>query len=145
MYMNVLGLTKGAHHTYALGVDGKESISGTIVCIMDVRFKEGTSFTDAWTQILQASDTNDGIAYVVNVIKSSKQWAYVGKTLGAFKNRYPSGPTGGLEEVFKSYNPKDSMLECALYNASHPALIEGWCYQILAAKKYSVTNIQDPS
>jgi hypothetical protein len=126
-------------------LDGKDSITGEIVCIMDVRFKEGISFADAWGQILHASDSNDSLTYIINVIKSSKQLAYVGKTLGTFKTRYPNVPTtGGLAEVAKFYDPKD-ILECTLYNLSYPALGEGWCYQLIKAKKFNVTNIQDPS
>ncbi|PIT05402.1 hypothetical protein TSA1_35175 [Bradyrhizobium nitroreducens] len=143
MSINVLGLAKGESHKYELGMDGSANITGSIMCIMDERFKEGTSATDAWQKILDAGGKNDGITYIINVIKSGKQWAYVGKTLGTFKSRYTNGPTGGLLQVFKFYDPKD-ILDCTLYNVSHPALMEGWCYQVLAAKKYNVTNVQDP-
>ncbi len=58
MYMNVLGLTKGAHHTYALGVDGAEEYQQWNNRVHHgCEIQEGQASADAWAQILQASDT----------------------------------------------------------------------------------------
>jgi hypothetical protein len=144
MTINVLNLKVGTENKYAVSMNGNASIEGIAMCITDDRFPQGTSSHDAWEHILKLSGTNDAIVYVARVLKGSQQRAYVGKTLTTFSKRYPKGATGGLLKVFDFYDPKD-ILDCTLYNVSHPALVELWCYQILLDKKFSVTNIQDPS
>jgi hypothetical protein len=145
MSINVLNLKVGVKNKYAVSMNDKASIEGAAMCIIDERFKQGTSSHDAWDYILKASGTNDSIVYVASVLKGYQQQVYVGKTLGTFSNRYRKGATGGLLKVFDFYDPKGDILDCTLYNVSYPALVEGWCYQILMDKKISVTNIQDPS
>src|SRR5882724_11286598 len=105
MTINVLGLKTGEQYKYVLGLDNKPSITGIAVCILDWRFDQRTSYKDAWAKIINTGGTNDSITYVVSVVKSSQQSVYVGKTLGTFSKRYPTGPTGGLLKALSPYDP----------------------------------------
>jgi hypothetical protein len=146
MSINELGIkADGVKHDYVLGLVDKPSIMGKAECLLDGRFDRGTLFKDIWTKIINAGGINDSITYIVSVTKGNQQSVYVGKTLGTFAKRYAGGPTGGLQKALSNYDPGSCFLDCVLYNVSHPALVELWCYQILADKKINVTNIQDPS
>lgn len=145
--MNVLNVRKNKSVTYNLGLLRKEhhAIQGTLMCISDIRF-QGMSKIDIWNTILAQNSVNDSIIYIITVTRGSKQLTYVGKTLNTLKKRYPAGPTGGLKLVFDLFREgTDDMLDCVLYNASHPALVELWCYQILVNRRINLANYQDPS
>jgi hypothetical protein len=143
---NVLGLKSDrSEHDYTVRLGDRDSISGKIACVHDETYQHGVSYDAAWAKILTAGGDDDGIVYVVAVTTGGKKSVYVGKTLGTFSNRYKSGATGGLQKVVKLYDPTQIM-ECTLYNVSHPGIAEGWCYGILVKRKEAnLTNVMDPS
>lgn len=148
--MNILGIAKGTpQKTYSLGFTGAAaSIQGAFICICDQRY-QGKSNADVWADIVAQNGANDSITYVITATVGAKQLTYVGKTLNRMGGRYPAGPTGGLKLVFDLYNDgkASAMLDCTLYNVSHPALVELWCYQLLQTKvkPEQIANNQDPS
>lgn len=145
---NVLGLMYGANPSdYKLSVTmSSGGIQGKIVCIMDKIYVTGQQRNAIWNEIIQYNGNNDSICYIVTAVVGANRYAYVGKTLNTMGTRYPNGPSGGLALVFNTYeNQFNAFMECVLYNGSHPALIEGWCYQMLQDKGFTLMNVQDPS
>ena len=144
--MNVLNIKLNSTVGYNLRLDNSQfnSIQGLITCICNQRF-EGMTQADIWSRIREINDVNDSIIYIITATRGRDQITYVGKTLNTLHRRYPNGPTGGLKLVFDLYNKGGAMLDCVLYNASHPALVELWCYQILVDKGINLANRQDPS
>jgi hypothetical protein len=145
--LNVLGINAGQEKKYGLGWENAKqaSITGSVKCVLDENFPQGTSSDDAWKTIRAAGGVDDSITYIVGVAKGGHQYVYVGKTLGTFSKRYPNKAEGGLKIALDFYDPRQS-LTCVLYNVSHPALGEGWCYALLNEKdNTTVTNVHDPS
>ena len=132
---------------FTVGFENKSGgIEGTVEKIFDKQFDAGTSWKKNWNEILKGSAYNDGITYIVAAIIGSDILAYVGKTVHTLTKRYSGGVTGGLGLVFNSYEKNaQSILECTLYNASSPALVEGWCYQLLLNSGITLANKQDPN
>lgn len=145
MSNNILSAKAGSQLTYGLGFAGvQNSIQGALVCICDKRYN-GDAVVAIWNDLLHLNGANDSIVYVVTATRGSNQLTYVGKTLNKLGGRYPAGPLGGLKLVFDLYAQGSAMLDCSLYNCSHPALVELWCYQLLMDRKFKLANLMDPS
>ena len=144
--MNVLGLTKGQPQTFEAHVNNRRGgLQGKIQMVLDKSYTAKSS-ADIWDDVAESSANNDSITYICVAYSGSSALAYVGKTLNTMAKRYPKGPAGGLGLVFAFYeHGKYERIDWALYNNSHPALIEGWCYQLLVDQKIPLANQQDPS
>jgi hypothetical protein len=133
--------------TYHLGFSPTTGTTGSFVCICDKLYTNAWRFVDLWADIIKKNGTSDSLVYVMTATKGGAQKTYVGKTLNKLSGRYPApaGPVGGLKIVTDMFQGGGDSLACTLYNVSHPALVEGWCYQILMDKGFNLANLQDPS
>jgi hypothetical protein len=98
-----------------------------------------------WSDICKQNGPNDSIVYVMQAVKGSKNYTYIGKTLNTMAKRYPAGPNHGLKLVWDLYAAGGDGMWVSLYNVSNPCLVEGWCYQVAVNNKLDLANAQDPS
>ncbi len=135
--------------TYTAQITNKKGkLTGSLVVTLNHTFDGGKSTDDIWEEIISAGANHNGMTYIISVKTNAQQLTYIGKTLNTMKERYGQqvdAVKGGLKLVFDGYIKGKSFLECTLYNVSHPALVEGWCYQIAEDKKWDLANKQDPS
>ena len=145
--MNVLELNKSNQFNYSLKVDNDRpnEVQGAIVCICEKRYNAGGNLDLVWEDIIKQNGNTDSLTYIMTATRGSTQLTYVGKTLNKIEDRYQKGPTGGLKLIFDMFEKGDAMLDCVLYNASHPALVELWCFQLLEDRNSPLANYQDPS
>jgi hypothetical protein len=141
-----IGLREGETKKYSLSLEsGGPALEGVIACICSRRYSQ-VSFDVIWEDIKERNAASNSIVYIMSATVGAYQVAYVGKTLGRLSDRYPAGPKGGLAIVRDTYVAHGfERFECTLYNPSHPALVELWCYSVLTDRKINLANIMDPS
>ncbi|MDE2405439.1 MAG: hypothetical protein KGM17_12295 [Sphingomonadales bacterium] len=139
---NILGGTVGKITNFLcvslddIGNNTKNGFSGYFQLQHNKRYYYSAKFmADAWSKISSIGNFDkDGIVYIFHTVIGARKLTYVGKTEYCLKKRYQK-ISGGLSQVLNKFlGDQSATLDVTIYSTNTPGTLEGWCYDVLAAR-----------